>query len=145
MPIPLAGAVKCRTEATIGVGGELRRPTRVPCVLHYEIAKPRWQYTTLNGRRLWFRSKFGRIRKLTGSSRSKFKMVSNQFSAFQFPSPQFVWNVRSVQFGAQVQNTSVQFSSFSSDHGLFRPWLGQTWLARFGPGSIQSIGSPIVW
>ena len=39
----------------------------------------------------------------------------------------------------------VQFSSFSSFHELFRPWLGLTWLARFVSGSVQSIEYPIVW
>ena len=39
----------------------------------------------------------------------------------------------------------LQFSSFSSDHELFRPWLGLTWLARVGSGSIQSNESLVVW
>ena len=40
----------------------------------------------------------GRVRELTRSSRSKFKMVWHQFSSVQFPSHQFVRKVRSVQF-----------------------------------------------
>ena len=88
------------------------------------------------------------VRELTMSSRSKFKMVWHQFSTVQFPIHQFVGKVRSVQFGTRRPSTSVQFvhfRSFSSVHELFRPWLGLTWLARFGSTSVQSIESLIAW
>ena len=65
----------------------------------------------------------GRVRELTRSSRSKFKMVWHQFSTVQFPCLQLVWKVRSVQFGAS--SASVQFSSVQ---------------ARFSPSSLQLFG-----
>ena len=43
----------------------------------------------------------GRVRELTRSSRSKFKMVWHQFSTNHYPNHQFVWEVRSVQFGTR--------------------------------------------
>ena len=52
-----------------------------------------------------------------------FKMLCGQFSTVQFPSHQFVWKVRSVQFGARGLSASVkfvQFSAFNSVHELFR-------------------------
>ena len=63
----------------------------------------------------------GRLRELVRSSRSKFKLVWRQFSTVQFPRHQFVWKVRSVQFGALGPSASVQFVKFSSVHELFRP------------------------
>ena len=65
----------------------------------------------------------GTVRELTRFSRSKFKMVWHQFSTVQFPSHQFVWEVRSVQFRACGRSASVQFSS----------------------GSVKSIEPPVVW
>ena len=82
---------------------------------------------------------------LQSLSRSKFEMVWHQFSTAQFPSHQFALKVCSVQFRARGPSASVQFSSFSSFHEAFRPWLGLSWLARFGSGLVQSIESPIVW
>ena len=48
-------------------------------------------------------------------------------------------------FGSSAPVQFAEFSPFSSVHELFRPWLGLTWLARLGSGSVQSIESPIVW
>ena len=53
----------------------------------------------------------GRVRELKRSSRSKFKMVWYQFNTVQFPSHQFVWKVRTVQFRVWGRSASVQFSS----------------------------------
>ena len=95
-----------------------------------------------------FLNRVGKVRELTRTSRSKFEMVWHRFSTVQFPSRQFVWKVRSVQFGAREPSDSVQFaqsSSFSSVHKLFRPCFELTWLARLGSGSVQSIESPTVW
>ena len=59
----------------------------------------------------------GRVRELTSSSRSKFKMALHQFSSIvQFPSHQSDWKVRSVQFGARWPSASVQFGSIHSVH-----------------------------
>ena len=48
----------------------------------------------------------GRGRKLTMSSCLKFKIAWHQFSTAQFPRHQFVWKVRSVQFGARGPRAS---------------------------------------
>ena len=67
-------------------------------------------------------SRTGRVRELTKYSPLKFKMVWHQFSKVQCPNYQFVWNVRSVQFGARRPSASiqyVQFSSFSLFNELF--------------------------
>ena len=67
----------------------------------------------------------GSFRELTRSSRSKFKMVWQQFSTVLFPSHQFLLKVRSVQFWAWGPSVSVQFSSVQ---------------ARFSPSSLQLFG-----
>ena len=67
-------------------------------------------------------------------------MVWPQFSAVQFSSHQFVWKVRSVQFGEWWPSASVQFVQFSSVHsvqftnssGLTRIDLAGSVLLRFG-------------
>ena len=81
----------------------------------------------------------GRVRELTRSSRSKLEVVWHQFSTVQFSTHQFVYKNRSVQFGARGQ-----VPPFSSFHEVFWPWLGLTWLAWFGSGSVQSFEPPIV-
>ena len=60
----------------------------------------------------------GGVLELTKSSRSKFKIVCNQFSTVQFLSHQFVFKVRSVQFGTGGTSASVQFLQFSSVSAL---------------------------
>ena len=69
------------------------------------------------------------------------------------------FGISSVQFGFLVTSLSRKLIQFSSGHGgqvspfssvhsfheLFRPWLGLTWLARFGSGPVKSIEPPIVW
>ena len=60
----------------------------------------------------WART--GRVRELTKSSRSKFKMVWHQVSTVQLPSNQIVWKVCSVQFGAWEPSASAQFVQFIS-------------------------------
>ena len=55
-----------------------------------------------------------RAGEIVRSYRSKFKLVSHQFSTVQFPRHQFVWKVRSVQFAAPGPSASVQFIQFSS-------------------------------
>ena len=42
-----------------------------------------------------------------------------------------------VQFSSGHGSRVPPFSSFSSFHELFWPWLGLTWLARFSPSSLQ--------
>ena len=54
----------------------------------------------------------GRVRELTTSSRSKFKMIWHQLSTVQFSSHQFVWKVHSVHLmGASNFKTFNKFSS----------------------------------
>ena len=55
----------------------------------------------------------GRVRELAGSARSELKLVWYQFSTVQFPRHQFVWKIRSAQFGAPGQSVSVRFVQFS--------------------------------
>ena len=88
----------------------------------------------------------GRVRELTGSSLSKFKMVWYQLSTVPVPGHQLG---KFVQFilghGGQMPLFSIQVQFIHLFHELFRPWLGLTWLAQFGSASFQSFESPVVW
>ena len=80
-----------------------------------------------------------RVRKLTKSSHSKFKMVWHQLSTVQFHSHQFVWKVRSVKFGVRGSSAFVQFVQFISRtiQDLARSDL--TRLVRLGLDSVHRV------
>ena len=59
-----------------------------------------WTEKSIEAQSVVCQIRAGRVRELTRSSRSKFKIVSYQFSTVQFPSLHFDWKARSVQFGA---------------------------------------------
>ena len=87
----------------------------------------------------------GRVRELTKSSRSKFKIVWRQFNADQFLGHQLVWKVRSVQLGTGnkclCSVRSVQFIQFIS---RTLPALARIDLAgsvRFRLGSVHRISN----
>ena len=87
----------------------------------------------------------GRVRELTKSSRSKFKIVWRQFNADQFIGHQLVWKVRSVQLGTGnkclCSVRSVQFIQFIS---RTLPALARIDLAgsvRFRLGSVHRISN----
>ena len=92
----------------------------------------------------------GRVRELTRSSRSKFKMIRYQFSAAQVSSFNIFWKVCNVQFSSGYEDQVPPFSSFSLVHSvqLTNPsgpdsdcpgWLGSA-QARFSPSSLQLFG-----
>ena len=78
-----------------------------------------------------------RVRELAGSCRSKFKLARHPFSIVQFPKHQFVWKVRSVEFGTPGPSTSVQCSSVQFIIPLSSPTLRA--LTRIDLADLQGL------